>query len=166
MSLPQLSESRRQQISAQPNEALNDFKRLMRQGRSTHNQRDYKSACDYFKQALTLVKQLIDLRPLQGHQNYLTLKIAATHNFSLSLSALGQLANAEWVLKELHQSLLKICLAPAVPKSLRITALGALDNSLFALTSNLGSQGKVDQLYRVISETDQVAELAATQVLH
>ncbi len=166
MPLPQLSESRRQQISACPNDALNDFKHLMRKGRNTHNQQDYQSACNYFKQALVLVKQLIDLRPLQGHQSYLTLKIAATHNFSLSLSALGQLANAEWVLKELHQSLLKICLAPAVPKSLRITALGALDNSLFALTSNLGCQGKVDQLYRVISETDQVAELAATQLLH
>lgn len=166
MPLPRLSESRRQQISAHPTAALNDFKSLMRKGRSTHNRQDYKSACQYFKQALVLVKQLIDLRPLQGHQNYLTLKIAATHNFSLSLSALGQLANAEWILKELHQSLLKICLAPAVPKNLRITALGALDNSLFALTSNLGTQGKVDQLYRVISETDQVAELAATQILH
>jgi len=44
--------------------------------------------------------------------------------------------------------------------------LGALDNSLFSLTSNLGLQGKVDQLYRVISETDHVAELTATQILH
>jgi len=166
MPLPLLSQNRRKQISDHPSAALNDFKNLMRQGKQTHNQHNYKSACTYFRRALSLVKQLIDLRPLKGHQHYLILKIAATHNLSLSFSALGQLSNAEDILKDLHQSLLKICLAPAVPKPLRITALGALDNSLFSLTSNLGLQGKVDQLYRVISETDHVAELTATQILH
>jgi hypothetical protein len=166
MSLPLPPKSYRKQISSHPATALNDFKSLMHQGKQTHNQQNYQSACSHFTQALSLVKQLIDLRPLKGHQYYLTLRIAATHNLCLSLSALGQLANAENILKDLHQSLLKICLAPAVPKPLRITALGALDNSLFSLTSNLGSQGKVDQLYRVISETDRVAELTATQILH
>ncbi len=161
-----LPQARRQQISRQPKVTLEQIRISMHKGKSNHNQQEYLSASEHFINALELTKQLIELRPLVGNQRFLSLKIAASHNLCLSLSALGKLQKAEHVLKELHQSLLKLCLAPAVPKSLRITALGALDNSLFALTSNLGLQGKVDQLYHVISETDNVAELAAHQILH
>jgi len=166
MPTSQLPQARRQQVSRHPDNTLEQIRIFMHKGKSTHNQQDYHSASGHFVKALELIKQLIELRPLVGHQRFLSLKIAASHNLCLSLSALGKLQKAEHVLKDLHQSLLKLCLAPAVPKSLRITALGALDNSLFALTSNLGLQGKVDQLYHVINETDHVAELAANQILH
>ncbi len=166
MPTSQLPQARRQQVSRHPDNTLEQIRIFMHKGKSTHNQQDYHSASGHFVKALELIKQLIELRPLVGNQRFLSLKIAASHNLCLSLSALGKLQKAEHVLKDLHQSLLKLCLAPAVPKSLRITALGALDNSLFALTSNLGLQGKVDQLYHVINETDHVAELAANQILH
>lgn len=156
----------RQEISRSPQQALQQFKQCMSSGKLHHNNREFKQACQRFSQALNVSQLLIDLKPLQGSQNYLSLKIAASHNLSASFSALGQLANASRVLEELHQSLLKLCLAPAVSRALRIKALGALDNSLFSLTSNLGLEGKVDQLYTVISETDRVAELAAAQLLH
>tara|TARA_B100000446_G_scaffold17910_1_gene15035 strand:+ start:521 stop:1021 length:501 start_codon:yes stop_codon:yes gene_type:complete len=166
MPTSQLPQARRQQISRHPDNALEQIRIFMHKGKSSHNRQDYHSASGHFVKALELIKQLIELRPLVGNQRFLSLKIAASHNLCLSLSALGKLQKAEHVLKELHQSLLKLCLAPAIPKYLRISALGALDNSLFALTSNLGLQGKVDQLYHVISETDHVAELAAEQLLH
>ena len=156
----------RRKLAEEPQLALNDFKILMREGRQQHNTGNFKTARNHFQAALQLVNQLIDLNPLQGNLQYLPLKIAASHNLSISLSSLGQLGNAQLVLEELHRVLLKLCLAPAVTKQLRITALGALDNSLFSLTSVMGLRGKVDQLYRVINETDQVAELAASQLLH
>lgn len=34
------------------------------------------------------------------------------------------------------------------------------------MSSLLGSRGKIDQLYQVIDQTDQAAELAAAQLLH
>lgn len=164
--MPSLCPKHRQQISASPQHAVDHYKQQMLQGKQLHNKRAFKKACGAFSLALQVAQQLIDLRPLEGTQNYIQLKIAASHNLSASFSALGQLSNASQVLEDLHQSLLKVCLAPAVPRQLRIIALGALDNSLFSLTSSLGAQGRVDQLYRVISETDRVAELAAVQLLH
>lgn len=156
----------RQQVSHSPLQAINYVKQCMNCGTAHHNNRNYHQACRHFSQALEISQLLIDLKPLEGSQNYLSLKIAAAHNLATSYAALGQLADAGETLTDLHHSLLKLCLAPAIPRSLRLTALGALDNSLFSLTSNLGSRGKIDQLYQIIDQTDQAAELAAAQLLH
>lgn len=156
----------RQQVSRSPVEAVNYFKQCMSSGALHHNNCNYHQACRYFFQALEISELLIDLKPLEGNQSYLSLRIAAAHSLAASYSALGQLADAGETLSELHQSLLKLCLAPSISRSLRLTALGALDNSLFSLTSNLGARGKIDQLYQIIDQTDEVAELAAAQLLH
>lgn len=156
----------RQQVTHSPLQAINYFKQCMSSGTLHHNNRNYHQACRHFSQALEISQLLIDLKPLEGSQSYLPLKIAAAHSLAAAYSSLGQLADAGETLAELHYALLKLCLAPSIPRSLRLIALGALDNSLFSLTSNLGARGKIDQLYQIINETDQVAELAAAQILH
>lgn len=156
----------RQQVSRSPLQAVNFVKQCMTSGAVHHNNRNYHQACRHFSQALAISELLIDLKPLEGSQSYLSLRIAAAHSLAASYSALGQLADAGETLTELHQSLLKLCLAPSISRSLRLTALGALDNSLFSLTCNLGARGKIDQLYQIIHQTNAVAELAATQLLH
>ncbi|GAB3099468.1 hypothetical protein G8770_03295 [Aestuariicella hydrocarbonica] len=164
--MPTLCPEHRQQIARSPEKALSLIQQCMHTGKLYHNNRDFTQACHHFSQALGISQLLIDLRPLQGNHNYLPLKIAASHNLSASFSALGKLTQARHVLEELHASLIQLCLAPSISRGIRVTALGALDNSLFSITSLLGLEGKVDQLYKVISETDQAAELAAAQLLH
>ena len=156
----------RQNLLEHPLQALSTYKTLMNQGARHHNEHDYRRASQCFNGAKAIIL-LLNLRPSrEDAERLLQLKVACFHNLAASLTAMGQIQEAEQQLTTLHQSLLQICLGQAIARGLRVCALGALDNSLFTLTSCLGGQGKVDQLYKIIANTEQTAELAAAQLLH
>ncbi len=149
-----------------PSSAIQDFRQHMTTGIHYHNQKQFSDAITEF-QAATLISQLlIEKEPLVGYRCYLKLKIAVAHNLSASYAALGQLHHAEDILRELHESLLCICQSHDVSRHLRTEALGALDNSLFALTNVLSIQGKLCDLFAIIEATDRQANVAVQELLH
>lgn len=145
--------------------ALRDYQELMRRGAHHHNEKSYQSASQYFQGAKNIIQQLFDMGIHQGEQ-LLRLKVACYHNLSAAYTAQGKHQQAEQELRELHQTLMQLCTARSIARNLRVAALGALDNSLFNLTSCLGLQGKLDALFAIITYTEQTAEIAAEQLLH
>ncbi len=161
-----LSPQQRLSYTRHPGSALTEFRSHMSTGRDHHNRQQFALAAREFNQARLISQHLIDVDPLPGYQCYLKLKVASCHNLAAAFSGMGKLQHAEAVIRELHQSLLSLCRSEQIPRSLRAHALGALDNALFALTSLLGQQGKLCQLFEVIEETDRTAEQASMQMMH
>lgn len=161
-----LTLDQRKHYHLQPTAALQAFRQHMSRGQELHNTQQFGGAVRQFQQAVLIVRHLIDAEPLLGYQCYLKLYIAAHHNLAASLSALGKLSAAETTLKELHAQLVMLCRSNQICRTVKSQALGALDNALFALTTLLGRRGKLCELFKVIDETDQVAENTAALLLH
>ncbi len=149
------------------NESTSQWQQMMQQGQSAHQQGNFARAEHYFNHALNLAEQLQHKSVLPRKQHdVLSMLFVASHNLSASLAAQGSAIKAVKALRDCHYRLLLICTSTSSLREDRVEALGILDNSLFSLSSQLGALGHIDEMYRVIRETECIANNTEVALWH
>jgi hypothetical protein len=166
--MSQLCQHHRQQLlQASPSQAKDHWQQLMQHGHQAHDYKDYQRASLFFSSALEAAELLEEHNAMDSLSgDFLQMQFLASHNLSACFAAQGIAAKAAEVLQHIHGKLLKVCESVTSSRMERMGALGILDNSLFSLTSCLGNIGLLDEVYRVIRQTEQVARLTERGLWH
>ena len=162
-----LCEYRRHTFATSPDHAQARWHHLMAGGAKAYKCGNYDKAYLCFGMANEIAGLILDVQaPASGQIHPVDMRVTASHNLAATLNIAGYPEQAETVLRQLYSELLAFCQLSQGRRQLRIAALARLDTALFSLTSQLGQAGKIDEIYRLIRESDQVGDSAARQLFH
>ncbi len=166
--MTQLCQHHRQQLrQASHSQAKQQWKLLMQHGHQAHADNDFDQASRFFGSALEAAQLLEQHNTLDSYcGDFLQMQYLACHNLAGCFSAQGISIKASEVLQSMHSKLLGLCESVKASRMERMGALGVLDNSLFSLTSCLSHLGLLDEVYRVIRETEHVARVTERGLWH